>query len=251
MKRVFLSQKGSRGRRGVKEKDKVVAVKDVVSPSMIDEPVVMEKQSSLVDTCIPNVEKTGLSSYPPLPTQGSTVVGNTPGMSSYTNVTSEPSRKALNLRTLFTPRGNEIVVVPVEFIRAISERFANTAYGIFLGKWVAYPVVANYVRNTWGKYGLVKLMLNSSIRIFSLQFSSMEDVSKKPTASTSGNKKKGVEPTKEVSNSNPFDVLHSVDNDVKFGTNEGTSNLASNGANSSGSSFWNFETSSTSTTPIV
>ncbi|GKB18913.1 hypothetical protein Tco_0852836 [Tanacetum coccineum] len=153
--------------------------------------------------------------------QGSTLVGNTPGMSSYTNVTSEPSRKALNFRTLFTPRGNGIVVIPVESIRAISERFANTSYGIFLGKWVAYP------------------------------FSSMEDVSKKPTASTSGNKKKGVEPTKEVSNSNPFNVLHSVDNDVKFGTDEGTSNLASNGANPSGSSFWNVETSSTSTTSIV
>ncbi|GJT32738.1 beta-caryophyllene synthase [Tanacetum coccineum] len=48
------------------------------------------------------------------------------------------------------PVGNEInVVVPVESIRAITERFANTAYGFFLGKRVAYPVVANYVRNTW------------------------------------------------------------------------------------------------------
>ncbi|GKC41479.1 hypothetical protein Tco_1059201 [Tanacetum coccineum] len=27
-------------------------------------------------------------------------------------------------------------------------------YGFFLGKREAYPVVANYVRNTWGKYGL-------------------------------------------------------------------------------------------------
>ncbi|GKD46685.1 hypothetical protein Tco_1271330 [Tanacetum coccineum] len=38
-------------------------------------------------------------------------------------------------------------------------------------------------------------------------------VPKKPTANTSGNKKKGVEPTKEVSNLNLFDVLNSVDND--------------------------------------
>ncbi|GKE41754.1 beta-caryophyllene synthase, partial [Tanacetum coccineum] len=83
-----------------------------------------------------------------------------------------PSRKALNFRNLFTPGGNGVdVVVPVESIRSISERFANTAYGLFLGKRVAYPVVANYVRNTWGKYGLVKSMLNSSTRIFSFQFS--------------------------------------------------------------------------------
>ncbi|GKC26216.1 hypothetical protein Tco_1033510, partial [Tanacetum coccineum] len=72
-------------------------------------------------------------------------------------------------------RGNRVdVVVPVESIRAISERFANTAYGFFLGKRVAYPVVANYVINTWGKYELVKSMLNSSTEIFSFQFSSME-----------------------------------------------------------------------------
>ncbi|GJW53302.1 hypothetical protein Tco_0097387 [Tanacetum coccineum] len=74
---------------------------------------------------------------------------------------------------------------------------------------------------------------------------------KKPTANTSGNKKKRVEPTKEGSNSNPFDGLDLVDNDEELGTNEGTLNLASNGDNSSGSSFWNVETSSTRTTPIV
>ncbi|GKE70138.1 copia protein, partial [Tanacetum coccineum] len=228
---------------------------DVVSPSVIDEPMVKEKQSSFVDT-----------------------------------------------------------IVSVESIRAIGERFANTAYGFFLGKRVAYPVVANYVRHTWGKYDLVKSMLNSSTGLFSFQFSStdglnamlendtwfirnhslilkkwnpdvnllkedvenipgrssyaramielrtdmelkdniMEEcpknpglgvaknlkkpiqasrdvsvgpevgfkppkeyrpVSKKPTTITSCTKKKGVEPTKEVSNSNPFDVLNWVEND--------------------------------------
>ncbi|GKA71610.1 beta-caryophyllene synthase [Tanacetum coccineum] len=45
----------------------------------------------------------------------------------------------------FRTRGNGIdVVVRVESIRAIRDRFANTAYGFFLGKWVAYPIVANY-----------------------------------------------------------------------------------------------------------
>ncbi|GJV67413.1 copia protein [Tanacetum coccineum] len=55
-----------------------------------------------------------------------------------------------------------------------SERFANTAYGFFLGKKVAYPVVASYVRNTWGKYGLVRSMFSFSTRLFSFQFSSMD-----------------------------------------------------------------------------
>ncbi|GJZ96323.1 hypothetical protein Tco_0668657 [Tanacetum coccineum] len=47
-------------------------------------------------------------------------------------------------------------------------------------------------------------------------------VSKKTNANTSGNKKKDVESTKEVSNSNPFDVLNLVENDVDLGTNGGT-----------------------------
>nr|GEW33212.1 hypothetical protein [Tanacetum cinerariifolium] len=239
--------------------------------------------------------------------------GNAHGKSSYANVTSKPIRKKLHFRILFTLRGNGIdVVVPVNSIKTISERFVNTAYGFFLGKRVAYPVVANYVRNTWGKYGLVRSMFSSSTGLFSFQFSSMEGlnamlengswfirnnplilkkwhpdvnllkedeecpknigtgemknlkktsqtpkgfsvgqkmrfkpkqvyqpVSKKPTANSSVNKKKDVYPTKEVSVSNPFDVLTSVENDVKLGTNEGTSNLASQATNSSGSSFWN------------
>ncbi|GJT07122.1 hypothetical protein Tco_0841584 [Tanacetum coccineum] len=177
MERGFLSQKGSGGGRGVKEKNlnrnktnttsgiglctesdgtmnedtSVVvafAVKEVVTPSMVDMTVEKEKQSSLEDT-------TGLGSFPPLSTQGTTMAGNAPGKYSYANVMGKPSRKKLNFRTLFTPGGNGIdVVVPIESICAISERFANTAYGSFLGKRVEYPVVANYVRNCRIPYSL-------------------------------------------------------------------------------------------------
>ncbi|GJQ99228.1 hypothetical protein Tco_0522213, partial [Tanacetum coccineum] len=72
---------------------------------------------------------------------------NAPGKSSYANITSKPSRKKVNVRTLFTPGGNGIdVVVPVDSILAITERFANTAYGFFLGKNVTPPkwVAAEY-----------------------------------------------------------------------------------------------------------
>ncbi|GKC43351.1 Rop guanine nucleotide exchange factor 5, partial [Tanacetum coccineum] len=61
--------------------------------------------SSLVYTSDPNVENTRPRLYPPLATMGSTLA---------------------------------------ESIKAISGRFTNTAYGIFSGKRVAYPVVANY-----------------------------------------------------------------------------------------------------------
>nr|GEW14249.1 hypothetical protein [Tanacetum cinerariifolium] len=76
-------------------------------------------------------------------------------------------------------------------------------------------------------------------------------VPKKATANSSGNKKKGTEPTIEVRNSNPFDVLNSVDNDGEFGTNRGTTNLVNNGATSRGSSFMNVDNSSSITTLII
>nr|GEZ45863.1 hypothetical protein [Tanacetum cinerariifolium]GFA05200.1 hypothetical protein [Tanacetum cinerariifolium] len=41
-------------------------------------------------------------------------------------------------------------------------------------------------------------------------------VPKKTTASSSGNKNKGEKPTCEVSNSNPFEVLNSIDNDEEL-----------------------------------
>ncbi|GJZ72885.1 cytokinin dehydrogenase 3-like protein [Tanacetum coccineum] len=327
--------------------------------------------------------------------------GNAPSKPSYATATGKPSGKKVNVRTLYTPGGNGIdVVVLVDSIRAISERFANTAYGFFLGKKVAYPVVANYVRNTWGKYGLVRSMFSSSTGLFSFQFSSIdgldamlengpwfirnnplilkkwhpdenllkEDVSTVPVwvklhgvpvtafsedglsaiatklgtplmldsytsdmcmqswgrssyarvmielradvelkdnivmamskitreghytcnvrveyewkpprclsckvfrhiheecpKNTGASEKKtvkkpsqttrGVEPTIEVSNSNPFDVLNSVDNDVEFGTNGGNTNLGNNGATSSGSSFMNIDNDGefASNTPI-
>ncbi|GJZ46748.1 hypothetical protein Tco_0600580 [Tanacetum coccineum] len=57
--------------------------------------------------------------------------------------------------------------------------------------------------------------------------------------------------TNEVSNSNPFDVLNTINNDMELGTNGGTLNSGNKGANSSGSSFCNVKNSSTSTTPII
>ncbi|GJV20959.1 copia protein [Tanacetum coccineum] len=139
-------------------------LKEVVSPSVIDEHVAMEVQSPLVALTYsvqsPVVEETvAMECHVP----------------SYATATGKPNRKKVNVHTLFTPGGNGIdVVVPVDSIRAISARFANSAYGFFLGKKVAYPVVANYIRNTWGKYGLVRSMFSSSTGLFSFQFSSMD-----------------------------------------------------------------------------
>ncbi|GKE52790.1 hypothetical protein Tco_1487946 [Tanacetum coccineum] len=73
----------------------------------------------------------------------------------------------------------------------------------------------------------------------------------KKTSQTPKGIVKHVEPTKEVSKSNPFDVLTSVENDEELGTNGCTYDLAGKATNSIGSSFWNVDASSPSTTPII
>nr|GEW18077.1 hypothetical protein [Tanacetum cinerariifolium] len=289
-------------------------VQEGVAPSVVDITVKMGKPNSLDNTTVPE-------SFPPLSTPLTTTADNALAKSSYANITSKPSGKKVNVRTLFTPG--------------------------------AYPVVANYVRNTWGKYGLnnplilkkwhpnenllkedvstvpvwvklygvpvtafsedglsaiatklgTPLMLDSYTSDMCMQSwgrssyarvliklradvelkdniimampkitrerhytcagekktvkkpgqtprgvpvgtkigfkhqKEYQHVTKKPNASSSGNKEKGTKPTIEVSNSNSFDVLNSVDNDGKFGTNEGTNDLINNEPTSSGSSF--------------
>ncbi|GKB38490.1 beta-caryophyllene synthase, partial [Tanacetum coccineum] len=321
-----------------------MVVKDGVVPSMVvvDETVTKEKISPLVYTS---------GSFPPLPTQATSSAGNTPGKSSYVNVTGKPSGKKLNIRTLFTPGGNGIdVVVPVESIRAISDRFANTAYGFFLGEeggiphailengpwfiqnnplilkkwhldenllkedvstvpvWVklhGVPVTtfsddglsvittklgtplmldsytSNMCLQSWGRssYARVMIELRADVELKdnivvamprikeegyctcnihnigvdatkNLKKTSQtpkgisvgqkmgfirkhvfQPVSKKSTANTFGKKMNNSESTKEVSKSNPFEVLTSVDNDVDLGTNRGVSNSADKGTN--------------------
>nr|GEY11942.1 hypothetical protein [Tanacetum cinerariifolium] len=233
---------------------------------------------------------------------------NAYGKSSYANVTGKPSGKKLNICTFFTPGGNgNNVVVSVESIRAISERFANTTYGFFGGSgwhtlllltmletlelniglfkwhpdenllkedvstilvWVklhGVPVTAfseDGLRAIATKLGAGEKktlrMPSQTIRGvpvgLKIGFKPQKEyrpIPKKIITSSSGNKKKGMEPTIEVSNSNPFEVLNSIDNDVELGTNGGTTNLVNNEATSSGSSFMNLDNNSNGTTPII
>nr|GEU79977.1 peptide-N(4)-(N-acetyl-beta-glucosaminyl) asparagine amidase A [Tanacetum cinerariifolium] len=97
---------------------------------------------------------------------------------------------------------------------------------------------------------LVKFLKDFRLaRRWYLNLNSYQPVSKKTTANTGANKKKNVDPPKEVTN--PFEVLTSVKNDDELDTNGGASNLASKAVSSSGSSFWNAESSSPSTTLII
>nr|GEU33433.1 hypothetical protein [Tanacetum cinerariifolium] len=46
------------------------------------------------------------------------------------------------------------VAIPYEAVADVKSRFSNTLYGFFIGKRLAFPLVENYVKNTWAKYGL-------------------------------------------------------------------------------------------------
>nr|GEU89344.1 hypothetical protein [Tanacetum cinerariifolium] len=64
------------------------------------------------------------------------------------------------------------VLIGPEFIE--TEPHQIVFIRILAWKADAYPFVANYVRNTWSKYELVKSMLNSSNGLFFFQFSSKD-----------------------------------------------------------------------------
>nr|GEU66054.1 hypothetical protein [Tanacetum cinerariifolium] len=112
----FFESKREWGGRGVKEKN---------PNRVLADPGYQEKQSSMTDK-----EKSGVASsankdgVAPSVTvaydntqmylndgHGTTPAGNTPGKFAYANVIGESSKKAVNIRTLFTPRGTGLTLL--------------------------------------------------------------------------------------------------------------------------------------------
>ncbi|XP_035835827.1 uncharacterized protein LOC110888162 [Helianthus annuus] len=54
------------------------------------------------------------------------------------------------------------VVIPLTSVKQVIDRYANTLYGYFLGKRLAFPVVDFFAKNNWVKYGLSRLMMNAN-----------------------------------------------------------------------------------------
>ncbi|GJU33083.1 zinc knuckle CX2CX4HX4C containing protein [Tanacetum coccineum] len=65
------------------------------------------------------------------------------------------------------------VSIPRKVVETVSTRFANTLYGYFIGKHIAFPVVEYYIRNNWDKYGLTRIMMNSK-GFFFFQFKTLK-----------------------------------------------------------------------------
>ncbi|GJX67682.1 zinc knuckle CX2CX4HX4C containing protein [Tanacetum coccineum] len=64
------------------------------------------------------------------------------------------------------------VAIPIEAVTEVSSRFENTLYGYFIGNRLAFPLVENYVKNTWAKYGLKRIQLHEEFFLF--QFDTKE-----------------------------------------------------------------------------
>nr|GEW08443.1 retrovirus-related Pol polyprotein from transposon TNT 1-94 [Tanacetum cinerariifolium] len=94
-------------------------LKEVVLPC-VDEPMAMEVQSPLVDQT--HAVKSGVESYPPLPTQGTTPTGNTPSKFLYANVIGDSSRKALNFHFKVWKMMIEDVLVQQGIDEALEEK---------------------------------------------------------------------------------------------------------------------------------
>ncbi|GJW08389.1 zinc knuckle CX2CX4HX4C containing protein [Tanacetum coccineum] len=68
------------------------------------------------------------------------------------------------------------VALPLATINEICAKFDNTLYGYFIGSWLAFPIVRNYVRNTWAKYGYESVIIRDGFFLF--KFSSQEGLNK-------------------------------------------------------------------------
>ncbi|XP_021969495.1 uncharacterized protein LOC110864661 [Helianthus annuus] len=54
------------------------------------------------------------------------------------------------------------VVLPIDSVRQVNSRLANTLYGYFQGDRIAYPVVEYFLKTNWKKHGFQKIVMNSN-----------------------------------------------------------------------------------------
>ncbi|GKC07942.1 hypothetical protein Tco_0999552, partial [Tanacetum coccineum] len=182
---------------------RVDVVKEVVSPFVVDDTVEKEKLSLVVTTT---------ESYSPLPTQVTTSAGNTPVWVKLHGV----------LVTAFSEDG----------LSAISTKLGTP---LMLDSYTADMCMQSWGRSSYAR-AMIKLKADVELKDNIVFEHVLEDYPKNIGAGAIKNLKKtsqtpkGIlndsESTKEVSQSNPFEVLNLVDNDVDLGTNGGISNSA-------------------------
>lgn len=63
------------------------------------------------------------------------------------------------------------LAIPISSVEVSNNRFFNLLVGYFIRKRFVFPIVENYVKNTWAKFGIMKVMMNSNYFFF-FKFSS-------------------------------------------------------------------------------
>ncbi|GJY26532.1 hypothetical protein Tco_0401258 [Tanacetum coccineum] len=100
---------------------------------------------------------------------------DTHGKPSFASVIHEKPQKTIvkikELRNETSVHG-AAVTLPMEAVESVNARFVNTLYGYFIGDRLAFPLVENYVKNTWAKYGLKRIQLHEEFFLF--QFNTRE-----------------------------------------------------------------------------
>ncbi|KAJ0813964.1 hypothetical protein HanPSC8_Chr17g0779781 [Helianthus annuus] len=94
-------------------------------------------------------------------------------------VNTEKEKVKVNFRMLESSESVDgaDVVIPLSSVKQVSDRYANTLYGYFLGKRLAFPVVDYFAKNNWVKYGLSRLMTNAN-GFFFFKFKTKEGMDK-------------------------------------------------------------------------
>nr|GEY94530.1 hypothetical protein [Tanacetum cinerariifolium] len=64
-------------------------------------------------------------------------------------------------------------VLPIAAVHAVKHKFNNSLVGFFVGKKEAFPLVKNYVTNTWAKFGFVQV-INDDDGVFYFKFATSE-----------------------------------------------------------------------------
>nr|XP_043625526.1 uncharacterized protein LOC122596948 [Erigeron canadensis] len=87
-----------------------------------------------------------------------------PKISYAAKVQMSTEKKKANFRKLEAKEAREGVdiVIPRDYVREVNNRFQNTPVGYFLGKQLAFPVVKNFAKNNWMRFGISKVMMNAN-----------------------------------------------------------------------------------------
>nr|GEU79025.1 hypothetical protein [Tanacetum cinerariifolium] len=92
-------------------------------------------------------------------------------------VSNESNPKKVNFRAFFNSESMEDsdCVLPIASIQAVKHKFENSLVGYFMGKSVTFPLIKNYITNTWSKFGFHKVMKDDD-GFFFFKFASINGV---------------------------------------------------------------------------